>query len=99
MKRRNFIKKAALTSLSAVVGTEIVFGNFIPSGYKLLALQDPDPFEMFDKSEEMVVLNDKPWNIEAKAHLLDEKVKPLFPLASFFVFSSMSISSFGLLES
>ena len=74
MKRRNFIKKAALSSLTAVVGTEIVFGNFIPSGYKLLALQDPDPFKMFDKSEEMVVLNDKPWNIEAQAHLLDEKV-------------------------
>ncbi|GAB5401683.1 MAG: sulfite oxidase [Aureisphaera sp.] len=74
MKRRNFIKKAALTSLSSLVGVEIVFGNLIPRGYSPLFLQDPDPFKMFDKDTRMVVLNNKPWNMEAKAHLLDEKV-------------------------
>jgi sulfite oxidase len=74
MKRRNFIKKTALTSLTVLVGTEIVFGELIPAGYQPLALQDPDPFKMFDKDKEMIVLNDKPWNIEAQAHLLDEKV-------------------------
>ncbi|MDC8005828.1 sulfite oxidase [Aureisphaera galaxeae] len=74
MKRRNFLKKAALTSLTTLVGTEIVFGNLIPEGYSPLFLQDPDPFKMFDKDTRMSVLNDKPWNIEAKAHLLDEKV-------------------------
>ncbi len=74
MKRRNFIKKTALTSLTVLVGTEIVFGEFMPSGYAPLALQDPDPFKMFNKDEGMIVLNDKPWNIEAQAHLLDEKI-------------------------
>lgn len=74
MKRRNFIKKTALTSLTVLVGTEIVFGELIPSGYSLLALQDPDPFKMFNKDKGMIVLNDKPWNIEAQAHLLDEKI-------------------------
>lgn len=74
MKRRNFIKKTALSSLTALVGTEIVFGATIPKGYQLLALQDPDPFKLFNKDKSMVVLNDKPWNIEAQAHLLDEKV-------------------------
>lgn len=74
MKRRKFIKKASLSALTAFIGTEIVFGNQIPEGYTLLALQDPDPFKMFDKDKEMVVLNDTPWNIEARAHLLDEKV-------------------------
>jgi DMSO/TMAO reductase YedYZ molybdopterin-dependent catalytic subunit len=74
LKRRNFIKKAALSSLTAVVGIEIVFGNVLPLGYELLAIQDPDPFKMFNKDKEMVVLNDRPWNMEAKAHLLNEKI-------------------------
>ncbi|NQZ75327.1 MAG: sulfite oxidase [Ekhidna sp.] len=39
-------------------------------------MQDPDPFQLFGKNNEMSVLNDKPWNIEAKAHLLDDAVTP-----------------------
>lgn len=74
MKRRLFIKKTALTSLTVLVGTEIVFGELMPSGYSPLALQDPDPFKMFNKDKEMIVLNDRPWNMEAQAHLLDEKI-------------------------
>ncbi|NQY28482.1 MAG: sulfite oxidase [Flavobacteriaceae bacterium] len=74
MKRRNFIKKAALSSLATIVGADIVFGNMLPSGYELLALQDSDPFKMFGKDKEMVVLNDRPWNMEAKAHLLNENI-------------------------
>ena len=74
MKRRNFIKKTALTSIGTIVGAEIVFANMIPEGYEPLALQDPDPFKLFDKNKEMVVLNDRPWNMEAQAHLLNEKV-------------------------
>ena len=74
MQRRNFIKKTALTSLTALLGAEIVFGNVMPIGYDLLGLQDPNPFQLFSKDKEMVLLNDKPWNMEAKAHLLDEKV-------------------------
>ncbi len=74
MKRRNFIKKATLTSFTLLVGTEIVFGEMMPSGYIPLASQDSDPFKMFKKDKEMVVLNDRPWNMEAQAHLLDEKI-------------------------
>ena len=76
MKRRNFIKKTALSSIAAIVGTEIVFGLNMIEGYELLALQDPDPFTMFKKDKGMVVLNDKPWNIEAQAHLLDDNITP-----------------------
>ncbi|MBT8289432.1 MAG: molybdopterin-dependent oxidoreductase, partial [Muriicola sp.] len=76
MKRRNFIKNTALSSLVAAVGTDIVFGSLLPEGYEPLALQDPDPFALFSKDKEMVVLNDKPWNIEARAHLLDDKITP-----------------------
>ncbi|MBD0776918.1 sulfite oxidase [Maribacter sp. ANRC-HE7] len=76
MKRRNFVKRTALGSLSALIGADIVFGNTMPKDYQPLALQDPDPFKMFNKDRGMEVLNDKPWNIEAKAHLLDDKVTP-----------------------
>ena len=76
MKRRNFVKKATLGAMTTVIGADIVFGNVLPQGYNPLALQDPDPFKMFKKDGEMVVLNDKPWNIEAKAHLLDDKITP-----------------------
>jgi DMSO/TMAO reductase YedYZ molybdopterin-dependent catalytic subunit len=76
MKRRNFVKKAVLGTMTTVIGTEIVFGHVLPEGYQPLALQDPDPFKMFNKDKDMVVLNDKPWNIEAKAHLLDDKITP-----------------------
>lgn len=76
MKRRNFVKKAALSSFATLIGVEIVFGTNMLDGYKPLALQNPDPFKMYSKDKEMVVLNDKPWNIEAKAHLLDDQITP-----------------------
>lgn len=74
MKRRNFIRKAALTSAGTILGAEIVFAHVMPEGYVPLAFQDPDPFKMFAKNKEMIVLNDRPWNIEAQAHLLNEKI-------------------------
>jgi sulfite oxidase len=74
MKRRNFIRKAALTSVGSILGADIVFAHVMPEGYIPLAFQDPDPFKMFAKNKEMIVLNDRPWNIEAQAHLLNEKI-------------------------
>lgn len=76
MNRRKFIERTALASITGLVGTEIVYGLKIPRGYVPLALQDPDPFKLFNKDKDMVVLNDKPWNMEAQAHLLDDKVTP-----------------------
>ena len=74
MKRRNFIGKTVAASVGTILATDIVFAHLLPKGYTALAFQDADPFKMFSKNEEMVVLNDRPWNIEAKAHLLNEKV-------------------------
>lgn len=76
MKRRNFIKKSALSALAVTLGAEIVFGETLPEGYQLLGLNDPDPFKLFSKDPDMVVLNNKPWNMEAQAHLLDDKITP-----------------------
>lgn len=76
MERRKFVQKSALGALSALLGADIVFGKSLPEGYSLLGLQEPDPFKMFKKDPQMVVLNDKPWNMEAQAHLLDDKITP-----------------------
>ncbi|WP_088339914.1 sulfite oxidase [Robiginitalea sediminis] len=76
MERRKFVQRSGLGALSALLGAEIVFGNRLPEGLPLLGLQDPDPFKMFGKDPQMVVLNDKPWNMEALAHLLDDPITP-----------------------
>lgn len=62
--------------MSMAIGTEIVYGSNIPEGYNPLGIQDPDPFALFNKDKRMVVLNDRPWNMEAQAHLLDDAVTP-----------------------
>jgi len=73
--RRNFIKKTALSSMAVLLGIEIVFA--LPENYIPVALeQDSDPGTLFGKNKEMIVLNDKPWNVESKAHLLDDAVTP-----------------------
>src|SRR5690606_9470034 len=74
MERRIFVKRTALVSLAGILGAEIVFGAHMPDDYDLLGLQDPDPFKMFGKDREMKVLNSKPWNMEAVAHLLDDRI-------------------------
>ena len=76
MQRRKFLKRGSLATLATALGTNIVFGKSIPYGYQLLGLQEPDPFKLFKKDSQMVVLNDKPWNMEAQAHLLDDRITP-----------------------
>ena len=76
MKRRNFVAKSSLSGLAALLGVDIIYKKFMPLGYTPVALQESDPFKLFNKDKGMVVLNDKPWNIEAQAHLLDDRVTP-----------------------
>ncbi|SNY95307.1 sulfite oxidase [Flagellimonas pacifica] len=76
MDRRNFTGKMSLVIMAGILGTDIVFGHSLPKDYLPLGLQDTDPFKLFKKDRQMVILNDKPWNIEAKAHLLNDKITP-----------------------
>ncbi|GAA3655813.1 sulfite oxidase [Flavivirga jejuensis] len=76
MKRRKFIRNTLLGATATFIGTEIVFSSSIPKNYTPIIQQDPDLYKLFNKDKEMTVLNDKPWNIEAKAHLLDDKITP-----------------------
>ena len=76
MKRRSFVAKSGLSTLATLLGVDIVYKELIPKGYIPVALQEIDPFALFKKDEAMVVLNDKPWNMEAQAHLLNDTVTP-----------------------
>lgn len=71
--RRGFLKKSTLATMAGVLGTEIAFAERMPAGYVPLVF-DPNP--MLGKHKDMTVLNDKPWNIETPAHLLDDPVTP-----------------------
>lgn len=60
--------------LSVGLGLEVVFADHLPAGMSLLGMQDP--YELFSKHADMVLLNDRPWNMEAQAHLLNDPITP-----------------------
>ncbi|CAG4989623.1 hypothetical protein DYBT9275_00329 [Dyadobacter sp. CECT 9275] len=73
--RRNFIRKSGLAALTAAIGSEIVFADKLPEGYIPLVLDEKDALK--GKAQEMIVLSDKPWNVESPLHLLDDKITPV----------------------
>ncbi len=76
--RRGFLTRSALATLTALVGADVVFADRLPAHYLSLGFDrnggPPNP--LADKHKDMVVLNDKPWNVETPAHLLDDAVTP-----------------------
>ena len=72
--RRSFIKKGLLATFTTALGTDIVFGKLIPDGYIPLVFDQEDFYKRYKKDKGMVILNDKPWNAEAQAHILDEQI-------------------------
>ena len=45
-----------LSSFTALIGVEIIFGYKIEKGYTPIALQDSDPFKMFKKNSLTIIL-------------------------------------------
>ncbi len=74
--RRTFISRGALASLASISGLDIVFGRELPEHYRPLFLDQNDPASLFGKDKEMKVLGDRPWNVEALAHQLDDAITP-----------------------
>ncbi|MCE7997188.1 MAG: sulfite oxidase [Roseivirga sp.] len=75
-KRRDFIKKSTLAAFSTALGANIIFGDKMLAGYTPLAVEQNTPQTLFGKHKDMRTLNDRPWNIEAQAHILDDKITP-----------------------
>ncbi|WP_114964732.1 sulfite oxidase [Alkalilacustris brevis] len=75
--RRGFLKGAGLASMGAVLGTTIPFSSNMPAGLIPAALAETvDAFRFEAKHPDMIVHNDRPVNVEAAAHLLDDDVTP-----------------------
>ena len=75
--RRHFLKQGALASLATVLGSPLVFAKNLPAGMVPLALEgDLDFYDLYQKERELMILNDKPWNVETPAHLLDDAITP-----------------------
>ena len=75
--RRGFIEKSALLMMGSVLGANIVFAENMPAGLIPAALTDPDnTFEIPGKHPGLVVLNDRPLNMETPPHLLDDAITP-----------------------
>ena len=73
--RRGFLKKSTLTALATALGSQLVFSKNMPKGYVPLALGEKDALK--GKVKDMIVLSDRPWNVETPPHLLDDKVTPV----------------------
>ena len=75
--RRGFLKKSGLALMGAVLGGNIVFGQNMPSGMIPALLLDPDDdFKIPGKHPGLIVLNDRPWNVETPPHLLNDNITP-----------------------
>ncbi len=74
--RRKFLSKSSLALFSVLLGSKIVYGRNLTNEYIPIFLEDLGVDPLSYKAKEMMVLNDRPWNVETPAHLLDDKVTP-----------------------
>jgi sulfite oxidase len=75
-QRRNFIKKSTFSVLASLLGMDIVFADKIPNDYQPIWFQENESLKSLGKDLDLTVLNDRPWNVETPAHLLDDNVTP-----------------------
>jgi len=63
--------------MGAVLGAHIVFAGKMPAGLIPAALADSDEsFILEGKHADLIILNDKPLNVETPPHLLDDEITP-----------------------
>lgn len=55
MERRDFVKKAILTSFATTLGTKIVFGNSLPKEYTPIGLQNLGLFKLFVNLKKLII--------------------------------------------
>ncbi|MDU0356183.1 sulfite oxidase [Paraglaciecola aquimarina] len=76
-EKQGFTRRDFIASMSALLGSRIVFAGALPLGMVPVALANNEQaFKIAGKHSELVVLNDRPINAETPAHLLDDKVTP-----------------------
>jgi DMSO/TMAO reductase YedYZ molybdopterin-dependent catalytic subunit len=77
LTRRGFLGHGGAVALGALLGAAIPFGQRMPAGLIPAALANTsEPFRIPGKDPGLLVLNDRPLNVETPAHLLDDDVTP-----------------------
>lgn len=75
LPRRRFLKSGL--AFSTLLGAEVVFQRYLPKGVIPVALAGTNEHSILEgKHPELVLLNERPVNMETPAHLLDDKVTP-----------------------
>lgn len=75
--RRGFLKKSVVGALTYLVGAKIVHAAHMPKGVLPLGVSESQLEDVLPgKHKDLIVLNNRPWNVEAPPHLLDDKVTP-----------------------
>ncbi|MEA5404824.1 sulfite oxidase [Arcicella sp. DC2W] len=70
--RRDFLKKSTYSTLLGLLLPKVTFSQNASSNLTLAEGALPDW-----KNKELIILSDKPWNVETPPHLLDDKVTPV----------------------
>lgn len=73
--RKSFLKTVGLVSFGSVLAKDVVYaGNINPELAKWM--QEGEDLTSLGKSSKLTILNNRPWNVETPAHLLDDKITP-----------------------
>jgi DMSO/TMAO reductase YedYZ molybdopterin-dependent catalytic subunit len=76
LSRRGFLRSSGLMTMGAALGMAIPFARYMPSGLIPAAYAADNAGSTIAGKDGLIVLNDRPLNAEAPAHLLDDEVTP-----------------------
>ncbi len=76
VSRRGFLKNSVVAAMGTLIGAPIVFSENVRANMLPLPFQQGDPLKALGKDPALIVLNDRPWNIETPPHLLDDEITP-----------------------
>lgn len=75
--RRGFLRSGAMAMMGMLLGAEIVYAAYLPKGLLPIGLLEGGLATPIDgKHPGLVILNDRPLNMETPAHLLDDALTP-----------------------
>ncbi len=73
--RKSFLRTVGLVSFGTVLANDVVYAkNISPDMARWM--QEGNDLSSMGKSSKLTIMNDRPWNIETPAHLLDDAVTP-----------------------
>ncbi len=74
--RRGFLRTTGLTALGAMLGMAVPFERNLPSGFVPAARAQDTGLDLMSGKQGLMVLGDRPLNVETPVHLLDDDVTP-----------------------